>query len=204
MTLVLSVKKINQDRSSSMLDCWAPRPLGRGQCCTHVVSCEAHSPLVQVIPAVFVPISYKSNHGLISPRDKSLWATYQISASFCTTHQMHLCPWAKTMPQRGFHFPKGEQPTLPSPSTYLCTLQRLHLLLQYVGALFWAEPGQLVDHPVLTSQVASAKFTFQSFHSPAPYAVSIVFNNQLYHSVFPQGCVWQGTWCTVSIPCFLA
>lgn len=181
MILVLFVKEITQDRSRSMLDCWAPRPLGLGQCCTHMVSCEAHSPLVQVIPAVLLPISYKSNHGLISPRDKSPWATHQISTSFCTTHQMHLGPWAKTIPQRGLRFPKGEQPTLPSPSTDLYILWGLHLLLQHVGSFVWAEPGQLVDHLVLTSQVASAKFTFQSFHPPAPYAVNCIV--QSFHRV---------------------
>lgn len=43
-------------------------------------SCEAHSPLAQVIPAVVVPLTYNSNQGLFFPKMKSLWDAHWISS----------------------------------------------------------------------------------------------------------------------------
>lgn len=86
--------------------------LGLGHHCTHTVSWEAHSFLVQIVPAVLLTIPCKSNHTLFSSKDKYPWGTHQISPPFHINYQAHLDPWAKTIPQTALRFPRGEQPML--------------------------------------------------------------------------------------------
>lgn len=109
ITLVLSVKGITQDRSTT-LDCWAPRALGVGLHCTHVVPCEHHSPLIQMIPA-----------------ESSLHHTSQIMESFppgINLLEVHsrflLSPVPGAPEQRQSHkciflFPRQGSPTVPFP-----------------------------------------------------------------------------------------
>lgn len=57
---------VAQDRRGSVL-CgvigWQSQ-LRLGQCCTCTVSCEAHPPLLWVVPAMGLPVTCNSDHGL--------------------------------------------------------------------------------------------------------------------------------------------
>lgn len=47
----------------------------------------------------------------------------------------------------------------------------------------WAGLGRFTDPLVLTSQVASVKFTSHSFHAPLP---NTVFSSLLYPTILPE------------------
>lgn len=96
---------------------------GLGQHCIPMVPCEAHSLLVQVVPAVFIPISNKSNNGSFSPQG-------QISLRYTLDYHilLHYSPSAlgflsKDNATNGLSFSQGRTSHTAFPSHLpICTM----------------------------------------------------------------------------------
>lgn len=125
----------------------------------------------------YFPTRYNSDHRLVWPSVKSPKGTHLISPTFCIAPLMHSDPWAKTILEMGLPFPKEGATDSVFP-TYFPAYTLETLYPPKVFCLFvWVGPGWLSSggKPL---PVASAKFSFQSFHVLAPNTLSI--NSPLY------------------------
>lgn len=61
---------------------------------------------------------------IISPKVKSPWGIHLTTPSFCTTHQVHPAPWARTIPWMGLPFPNVGATHTAFPSHFpTCTTE---------------------------------------------------------------------------------
>lgn len=136
---------------------------------TLLIPHKIHASSVHVIFAALLlqHTTYTTNY--FPPEVKSPWSTWVLSGVpilLCYPPSTPRC-LSKDNPINGFAFSYGERNppwfSQPLPMYSMGTLSPPPVCRGFV----WAGPGRFADL-VLSSQVASVKFTSQSFHAPLP------------------------------------